>query len=76
MRKWFSPMVDAVKVFLVFAMCTTFFYYGILWISAEYESDHRFEEPQGRAVKVIEMFEEPGPSVWLERLLFFYRHGE
>ncbi|BAB05247.1 YqzK family protein [Halalkalibacterium halodurans] len=75
MRDWFSLIGQTVKVFLLFMGCTLLFYYGILWITEEYESYHRYDEPKGNAIKVISMKEDESAS-WLERLLFFYRFGE
>ncbi|KMK76099.1 YqzK family protein [Alkalihalobacillus pseudalcaliphilus] len=65
----------ALKVFLLFMGCTVFFYYGILWISEEYESMHRYDEPQGKAVKVFQIESSEEHSM-KNRLLWFYRLGE
>jgi hypothetical protein len=62
------------KVFLLFTGCTILFYYSIVWINREYENYHRYDEPQGSAVKVSTI--EKPQSEWLDRLLFFYRDGE
>ncbi|THG88666.1 hypothetical protein AJ85_01400 [Alkalihalobacillus alcalophilus ATCC 27647 = CGMCC 1.3604] len=51
------------------------FYYGILWISAEYESMHRYDEPLGKAVKVFQM-DSAEPDTMTNRLMWFYRLGE
>lgn len=55
--------------------CTLLFYYGILWVSQEYESYHRYDEPEGKAVKVFQMEENKDIS-FMERLRFFYQEGE
>ena len=74
MRNWFNFIWSTFKVFILFMGCTLLFYYGILWVSEEYESYHRYDEPKGRAVKVFQMQEEE--PAWLDRLLFFYHFGE
>lgn len=73
---WFEMIWNTIKVFILFVGCTLIFYYGILWVSEEYESYHRYDEPKGRAVKVMQpMDTEEGPS-WLDRLIFYYHFGE
>ncbi|KHF41745.1 YqzK family protein [Halalkalibacter okhensis] len=77
MRSWFRLVIQTIKVFLLFMGCTLLFYYGILWVSQEYESYHRYDEPQGKAVKVFQMEQNGGNSVsWIDRLILFYREGE
>lgn len=63
-----------VKVFLLFTGCTILFYYSLVWFNREYEYYHRYDEPEGSAVKVSTI--EHTPPDWLNRLLFFYRDGE
>jgi len=63
-----------VKVFLLFTGCTILFYYSLVWFHREYEYYHRYDEPEGSAVKASTI-ESPPPD-WLNRLLFFYRDGE
>lgn len=77
MRSWLQAVGQTVKVFLLFMGCTLLFYYGILWVSQEYESYHRYDEPQGKAIKVSQM-EESGPDspTFLDRLMLFYQEGE
>ncbi|WP_347552909.1 YqzK family protein [Pseudalkalibacillus hwajinpoensis] len=62
------------KVFLLFTGCTLLFYFGILWVNQEYQNYHRYDEPQGKAVKVVQM--ETDKQIFLERLEFFYQTGE
>ncbi|HHY22267.1 MAG TPA: YqzK family protein [Bacilli bacterium] len=73
---WIAIVWNTLKVFVLFTGCTLLFYYGILWISAEYESYHRYDEPKGKAVKVMQMIEEEEGAAFLPRLLFFYHFGE
>lgn len=72
---WIAIVWNTLKVFVLFTGCTLLFYYGILWISAEYEGYHRYDEPKGKAVKVMQMIEEE-EATFLPRLLFFYHFGE
>ena len=65
----------ALRVFLLFAACTVLFYYGIIWVSQEYENYRRYDEPEGTAVKVNTQNEDSGND-WLSRLMLFYLNGE
>lgn len=67
---------DTIRVFLLFIGCTILFYYGILWVSQEYESYHRYDEPKGRAVKVVQMDDQLHQNSFIDRLIFFYQFGE
>lgn len=73
--KFLSILWNMLKVFLLFVGCTLLFYYSIVWISQEYENFHRYDEPKGRAMKVVKMEEESNVSL-LDRLLFYYYFGE
>ncbi|WP_062046502.1 YqzK family protein [Bacillus sp. JCM 19034] len=75
MKTWLQAVLQTLKVFILFMGCTLLFYYGILWVSQEYESYHRYDEPEGKAVKVFQMEERKGTS-FFERLIFFYQEGE
>jgi len=74
MNSWKTILLQMLKVFLLFTGCTILFYYSILWLSEEYENYHRYDEPEGSAIKVSTT--EQQTNYWLERLLFFYRDGE
>ncbi|KXG11150.1 hypothetical protein AT864_00233 [Anoxybacillus sp. P3H1B] len=63
-----------IKVFVLFTSCTLLFYYSLVWFYREYENYHRYNEPQGSAVKVSTT--ESVSTDWVERLIFFYRDGE
>lgn len=45
---------DTVKVFILFTLCTFLFYYGLQLLHNEYEQIHRFDPPEGPAVKVFQ----------------------
>lgn len=75
-KNFFSIAWDTIRVFLLFMGCTLLFYYGILWVSQEYQSYHRYDEPKGRAIKVVQMNEQQQQDGFLNRLMFFYQFGE
>ncbi|MGD6841467.1 YqzK family protein [Bacillus infantis] len=75
MRSWMTMTFKTLKVFVLFTGCTILFYYGLLWLNEEYQSYHRYDEPEGSAVRVS------GDSVsdetdWFDRLILFYLNGE
>lgn len=74
--KILSMVWNTLKVFIIFVGSTLLFYYVILWVSNEYENYHRYDEPKGRAVKVVQMMHQEEESHWLDRLLFYYHYGE
>lgn len=76
MRNAARLVFQVLRVFLLFATCTIMFYYGIIWISQEYENYQRYDEPEGTAIKVIQQHSSEEESDWLSRLLFFYLNGE
>lgn len=62
---------DAIKVFVLFAVCTCLFYFGLKVMHAEQEQNRRYDMPEGPAVKV---FNEE--KTVLDRLNLFFRVGE
>lgn len=62
---------DTIKVFVIFMACTFLFYYGLRMMHAEYEQFHRYDPPEGPAVKV---FNEEKSLI--DRLDLFFRLGE
>ncbi|WP_059171021.1 YqzK family protein [Bacillus sp. FJAT-27445] len=66
---------NALKVLILFIACTFLFYYGMMWIHEEYQNYHRYDKPQGTAVKVSKSADSGNPD-WLDRLLLFYMSGE
>ena len=75
MKKWFRMMFQTLKVFILFTGCTILFYYGIMWLNEEYTDYHRYDEPQGSAIKVTASGIDDN-STWFDRLLLFYLNGE
>lgn len=76
MLKWMGIVFKTIKVFILFTGCTILFYYGIMWVNEEYESYHRYDEPQGAAVKVTASTGKSDTSSWLDRIFLFYLDGE
>lgn len=66
---------DTLKVFILFTGCTLLFYFGIIWINQEYEQYHRYDEPEGGALKVSAQMKDLTPK-WVDRLIYFYQNGE
>ncbi|HLR51865.1 MAG TPA: YqzK family protein [Candidatus Avamphibacillus sp.] len=62
---------DMIKVFIIFIACTFVFYYGLRMMHSEYEQFHRYDPPEGPAVKVFN--EEKS---FIDRLNLFFRLGE
>ncbi|MGM0746731.1 YqzK family protein [Bacillus atrophaeus] len=75
MSRFFKAAADTVKVFILFTGFTALFYYAMIWVNSEYENYHRYDKPEGSAVKVIGM-ENKETDGWLGRLMFFYQNGE
>ena len=75
MLSFMKIIVHTLKVFLLFTGCTILFYYGMMWVNEEYQSYHRYDEPQGTAIKVTKAVDSD-QSIWLDRLLLFYLDGE
>lgn len=73
--KIMALILHTFKVFILFTGCTVLFYYGIMWVNEEYQNYHRYDEPQGAAIKVSggSSAEEQG---MLDRLILFYMNGE
>ncbi|WP_339227910.1 YqzK family protein [Oceanobacillus sp. FSL K6-2867] len=62
---------DTIKVFLIFMMCTVLFYVGLQIMHREYEEIHRYDPPEGPAVKVSY-----SQTKLLERFQLFFQQGE
>ncbi|WP_077621663.1 YqzK family protein [Sediminibacillus massiliensis] len=72
MRPFMFLIKDVVKVFIIFTACTLLFYFGLKAMHAEYEDYHRYDAPEGRAVKVFNSNEQD----LVDRLSIFFRLGE
>jgi hypothetical protein len=76
MRSWFKMILQTIKVFVLFTGCTILFYYGIMWLNEEYQDYHRYDEPEGAAVKVSASVNDDVESNWFDRIILFYLNGE
>lgn len=56
---------------MVFSICTCLFYFGLRAMHNEYEEYHKYDEPEGPAVKVFNSEER-----FFERMGLFFRLGE
>ncbi|WP_117169302.1 YqzK family protein [Paraliobacillus sediminis] len=63
---------DTMKLFLLFILCTTLFYFGLRAMEVEYQNYHRYDPPEGKAVKVMQQEQHD----WINRLSIFFRIGE
>ncbi|MCM3724476.1 YqzK family protein [Neobacillus cucumis] len=75
MVSFLKVALQTLKVFIIFTGCTILFYYGIMWVSEEYQNYHRYDEPEGSALKVSNAVKEDSSSV-IDRLMLFYLNGE
>lgn len=64
-------ILDTTKVFVIFIVCTFLFYFGLRVMHSEYEQYHRYDTPEGPAVKVFNAEES-----FIDRLNLFFRLGE
>jgi len=75
MISFIKVVLQTLKVFIIFTGCTVLFYYGIMWVSEEYQDYHRYDEPEGTALKVSNAVKEKDSSL-MDRLKLFYLNGE
>ncbi|MGX6442643.1 YqzK family protein [Neobacillus sp. K501] len=75
MLSFIKIVMQTLKVFIIFTGCTILFYYGIMWVNEEYQNYHRYDAPEGTALKVSTSSKEENP-LWLDRLILFYLNGE
>jgi arginine exporter protein ArgO len=75
MLSFIKVALQTLKVFVLFTGCTILFYYGIMLLNEEYQDYHRYDEPEGAAIKVSSAVSEKD-STWYDRLLLFYLNGE
>ena len=72
----FIKVVSAnLKGIYLFTGCTVLFYYGIMWVNEEYQNYHRYDEPEGAALR-FRMQIMKRSTAWLDRLILFYLNGE
>jgi small neutral amino acid transporter SnatA (MarC family) len=76
MLSFFKIMMHTLKVFLLFTGCTILFYYGMMFVNEEYQNYHRYDAPNGEALKVSSSAQGDGTSSLFDRLVLFYLNGE
>lgn len=78
MKKAVMTLLDTLKVFFLFVFCTILFYFGLQWLDHNYESFHKYDEPNDGAVKVFSPGDQKQPSEVNEtnRFFQFLRNGE
>lgn len=69
-------LIHTLKAGLLFITCTMIFYYGILWVTAEFSDFNKYDEPEGKAIKVSTNQTEGDGIDVLERVKLFYLIGE
>ena len=78
MRNAISTILDTLKVFFLFVFCTILFYFGLQWLDHNYESYHKYDEPNDGAVKVFNPSDhnKPADENGANRFFQFLRNGE
>ncbi len=72
MRAILTYTKDVIKLFFLFVLCTSLFYFGLQAIHQEYRDYHRYDPPEGNAVKVDKQV----GYDWIDRISIFFRLGE
>lgn len=72
MKSVWSYGKDIIMLVLLFLICTSIFYFGLTAMQAEYQNYHRYDPPEGRALKV---HNQEGGSI-MDRFAIFFRLGE
>lgn len=75
MKTWTKVLFRTIKIFILFTGCTILFYYGMILVSKEYENYHKYDEPDGEAIKVSANMMDDHYH-WFDRLKLFYLNGE
>ncbi|WP_226034619.1 YqzK family protein [Aquibacillus saliphilus] len=72
MRPIYGLVKDTLKIFIIFTACTLLFYFGLRAMHTEYQEYHRYDPPEGKAVKVFNYDQKE----LIDRLSIFFRLGE
>lgn len=72
MKYLLSNMKDTLKLVVLFLVCTSLFYFGLRAMEVEYQNYHRYDPPEGKAIKVMQQ-DQPD---WIDRISIFFRIGE
>ncbi|GAA5415427.1 hypothetical protein Pryu01_00451 [Paraliobacillus ryukyuensis] len=73
MRSFARYVKDVVKLFVLFVLCTSIFYFGLQAMHSEYQDYHRYDPPEGNAIKVSSNNIDYD---WMDRLSILFRLGE
>ncbi|GGE38040.1 membrane protein [Pullulanibacillus camelliae] len=79
MKAAWRAIFDTIKVFLVFVVCTVLFYFGLKWLDENYEGYHKYDQPNGGAVRVFKTNDAqhvPPSDSMSARFFQFIRDGE
>ncbi|MGV3489343.1 MAG: DUF4227 family protein [Tuberibacillus sp.] len=78
MKQVLGTIIDTIKVFFLFVFCTILFYFGLQWLDHNYESFHKYDEPDDGAVKVFSPSgdQKPQKENGYDRFIQFLRNGE
>ncbi|WKB37088.1 DUF4227 family protein [Terrilactibacillus sp. S3-3] len=81
MSAFIKGCLEALKVLAIFLMFTILFYLGLKWLDQNYESYHKYDEPNGRAIKVFQSInmnrnDDGNMQGVRQRLVDFFRNGE
>ncbi|GAF21367.1 MULTISPECIES: DUF4227 family protein [Shouchella] len=68
-------LFHTMKAVILFVACTAIFYYGILWVTDELSDLHRYDVPEGNALKASSVASDEDRSL-LQRLTLFLLDGE
>jgi hypothetical protein len=75
MLSFIKIFLKMLKIFILFTGCTILFYYGVIWVSEEYQNYHRYDEPEGTSLKVSNSMNVENSNL-LDQLILFYLNGE
>jgi len=70
--------LQAIKMLVIFIVCTLSFYFAFIWIHKEYENYNRYDQPEGNAIKVnsYEETKNDFASDIIDRLKLFLKMSE
>ena len=76
----FQRLFEGIKLIFIFVVTTFIFYSVISFFSDVIKPSNPYRKPEGRAIKVVNMYESlydsPSQSAWVDRLKFYYWYGE
>lgn len=72
MKSIWSFGIEVVKLVIIFLVCTSIFYFGLTAMQLEYQNYHRYDPPEGKAIKVSNQNDQS----FVDRFAVFLRLGE